>query len=153
MKTVIHIIDTTPIISELPDDWIECSVTGEYRPPEEYRSFGKDYQTRTNCTKSYEMTFDLNKEASDKTKEIKKSREYKLLEKKLCNTQENKNQGIPVSVMIDSLMELLKDNPSARLVMTQEGYYCYDKFADVYLPEKLNGYKDLYVIGHSSQNC
>jgi hypothetical protein len=65
---------------------------------------------------------------------------------------------ITVGEMIEALRALPAD---ARLVVTQDGYYCYSELARVCLPEAYTMESDeaevpegtvVYCIGHSSQN-
>jgi hypothetical protein len=59
---------------------------------------------------------------------------------------------INVADMIAALSALPAD---ARLVVTQTGYYCYDDFADCFLPRPAGDDNDgapLFAIGHSHQN-
>jgi hypothetical protein len=59
--------------------------------------------------------------------------------------------------MIDALSRLPAD---ARLVVTQSGYYCYDDFADIFVPRPVDANGDTcpdadavaYSIGHSHQS-
>jgi hypothetical protein len=64
---------------------------------------------------------------------------------------------VTVADMIAALSALPAD---ARLVVTQSGYYCYDDFADCYLPTPVDGAGDAcpadravaYSLGHSHQS-
>ncbi len=65
-------------------------------------------------------------------------------------------------ITVGEMMEALSALPSdARLVVTQDGYYCYSELARVGLPqaytiegdeEELPEGTVVYTIGHSSQN-
>ena len=59
-------------------------------------------------------------------------------------------------VTVADMMAALSALPAdARLVVTQTGYYCYDDFADCFLPRQTaydNDGAPLFVIGHSHQS-
>jgi len=65
--------------------------------------------------------------------------------------------SISVADMIAALSMLPSD---ARLVMTQSGYYCYDDFADIFMPVPVDAHGSTtdvnnavaYAIGHSHQS-
>jgi len=66
--------------------------------------------------------------------------------------------SISVADMIAALSRLPAD---ARLVVTHSGYYCYDSFADIYVPTPVDAVGDrvsdpadavAYSIGHSHQS-
>ena len=65
--------------------------------------------------------------------------------------------SISVADMIAALSRLPAD---ARLVVTHSGYYCYDDFADIYVPTPVDACGDTcppdvavaYSIGHSHQS-
>lgn len=64
---------------------------------------------------------------------------------------------ITVADMIAALSRLPAD---ARLVVTHSGYYCYDDFADIFLPRPVDAHGDVcdsadavaYSVGHSHQS-
>ena len=65
--------------------------------------------------------------------------------------------SISVADMIAALSALPDD---AHLVVTQSGYYCYDDFADIFVPRPVDANGDVcddadavaYSIGHSHQS-
>ena len=54
MKKVVNIIDLVPQIMEVSDDYMMCSVSGEYRPKSEFCDDSSN-KIRTNCLKTYKM--------------------------------------------------------------------------------------------------
>ena len=70
------------LIEEVPNNWRQCSVTGEFRPHEEFcNSEGK--LSRTNCTFSYLLPSKEWDAIEKEVDTIKKSQEYKILVKKI----------------------------------------------------------------------
>jgi GH18 family chitinase len=154
MKTVLNIkhIDGK-VISEIeivPDNYIQCSASGTYVHESEMQN-EQGRMDRTNSVATYNMPtneFQLTKAAMAAHK---CSREYQLLCKKLEERIEINENSVPVQDVIDMLLKLQQSNPSARIVITQGGYYADGRFATIYgEPEKVES--DVYSIGHSSQN-
>lgn len=145
---VVNIIDGNPLIQEVPDDWIRCLVSGEFRPQDEFVTDGR---WRTNCKRTYELpTVDMHN-LSAETKLVKNSEEFKKLQSFLQKEKAFEQNSISVKEMIKHLQSLPE---GSRLIMTQEGYYADGKFANIFVPEpkeQVNGVQ-YYTIGHSSQN-
>lgn len=118
MKTVVHIIDEKVVVSEVPDEWIRCSVTGEFRPFEEFCGDGKDYQTRTNCTRAYMMPLS----EWDYYKGVRKrlAPEIERIQDKLYHWCQEKSAGSSIDEMVAMLLELKDRNPNARIVFRDE---------------------------------
>ena len=59
-------------------------------------------------------------------------------------------------VTVADMMAALSALPAdARLVVTQTGYYCYDDFADCFMPRPVDNDNDgtpSFAIGHSHQS-
>ena len=147
---VVNIINHELVISDVGDDWIRCSVSGEFRPPEEYCRDGK--MVRTNCIRTYKLSgreYDLEKENSTK---LLSSTEFYAKQVIIRYEYENRNEGIAIHELIEILTDFAEKNPKARIVATQDGYYCEGLFADIHEPEAMKDYPDLYSISHSSQN-
>jgi len=151
MKTVLHIKDNTPVIEMVPDNWLQCSISFEYRPPEEFRNEGDQFQTRTNCTRTYKMRMAEMEALITSVREIISGDKYKSLANYFAEKNSYMGASISVQEMID---ELLKLNPSDRLLVTQDGYYAEGDLACVFEPElkKTIDSVNFYSIGHSSQN-
>ena len=68
---------------------------------------------------------------------------------------------IPDSISVADMIAALSALPAdARLVVTHSGYYCYDDFADIFIPRPVDAGGDVcdaaaavaYSIGHSHQS-
>ena len=156
MKTVLHIKDGKPLIEEVPSDWIECSISGEYRPAEEFRKEGEDSQSRTNCTRTYEMPYDEMQKEKTRKEDIKLSYEYKELKQKFEEIQKKKRFTSDLksnAMTVEDLISILQEyNPKALIVGTEEGHYSYGRFNPICITE-LEDYGQTYLsICHSSQN-
>ena len=114
MKTVIHVVDGKVVRQEVPDNWIQCSVLGEFRPPEEFRKEGEVYQSRTNCTRAYLMPQSEWKIHIAKLLELKP--EIARMEQKLRDEMFEKTAGVSVDELIAKLESVKKQNPNARIV-------------------------------------
>jgi hypothetical protein len=140
MKTVVHIVDSQVVAQDVPDDWIECSVLGEYRPPEEFRKPGETTQTRTNCTRAYEMPL----EEWEHHKKVKLSLQQEIKKKtnELWQEKQNSVAGVSIDAMIAMLSSLQETNPNARIVvrLTGESELCGPEVAQVH------GYKNVWEI-------
>ena len=138
MKTVIHIVDEKVVRQEVPDDWIQCSVLGEYRPPEEFRSEGELHQSRTNCTRAFLMPlkeWDHHKAVAEKLKKHLTAEIEKLHHEQLETTV-----GVSVDDMIARLMDIKQKNPNARIVVACDG--CIDN-PDV---RPMDGFRNVFVV-------
>ena len=149
MKTVIDINSFEHI--KVPEQWIACSVCGEYHSPASYRKKGEESQSRTNCESCYNMPYQEMKELGDFVAKRKKSELYRTSAKQLQIKIDYASNSISVEDMISALQQL---PAGSRLVITQEGYYAQGKFGDIFYPESegMVGDKLYFSIGHSSQN-
>ena len=150
---VLHIINKTPVIQEVPDDYLLCSISGEFRPRIEFCNSEGVY-CRTNCTGTYMMTCNEMSTLETEISAIKKSHKYGELLTLLCKEQVYYAGSISIDSIISDLLELKAKDPGARIVITQAGYYCEGVCADIYSPElvqKLNNI-NYYSIGNSTQN-
>lgn len=142
MKKVAHIVNGEAVISQVPDDWIECSVTGEYRPPEEFRKEGETHQTRTNCTRAYLMPVKEweGYEKLRKDPEIVKKLYFmnlQIKEEALRNFMDTQ-AGTSVEDLIAMLMQIQKQNPNARFVIGDN--------LDPIDYDRVSGSKNLYTL-------
>ena len=147
---VVNIVDGISRIMAVPDSYIQCSVSGEFRPPEEFQRDG--VQVRTNCIRTYNMSSDDMNVEQQAFLNIQKTADYKKLVKVLCDQNDALANSILVSTMIAWLRELVSQNPNARICMTQDGYYADGKFAQIHAPDVIDSTNNLYSIGHSYQN-
>lgn len=111
---VVHIIDGNVVCSEVPENWIMCSISGEYRPPEEFRNEGEVHQSRTNCTRTYLMPsskIEILRESVNKMKQRVCKMENDIRIAKI-----NETAGIPILEYIETLKKFALENPSARIV-------------------------------------
>lgn len=149
---VVNIRDMIPGIEEVPGDYIQCSVSGEYRPPSEFSSHG-NRQTRTNCTATYLMPNEKMRSTSELLGKLRTTRLYRDMVRSLEIDHEFFRDSISVQAMIDAMVELRDRDPEARLVISQSGYYCSGRCADIYTPELVHaGQINYFSIGHSSQH-
>lgn len=116
---VAHIIDEKVVVSEVPDNWIKCSVLGEFRPPEEYRNEGEDYQSRTNCTRAYMMPTSEWVHHKEVAKKLKPELDRAIA--KLGRELMEKTAGISVDSLIEMLLEIKAENPDARVAVCYDG--------------------------------
>jgi hypothetical protein len=153
MKKVIEIVDRKTLeIREVPDDYIHCSVSGEWHPPESFKEDFEPNQSRANCKWTYSsLSFDSMRTMKEETTKILASDNYRKLERSIRNERVAFDSSMPIQEMIEILQELQFIDPNARVAITQDGYYADGKFAWVYdEPEKVS--EHIYSIGHSSQN-
>lgn len=155
MKLIVNVIDLVPAIMEVPDDYIQCSVSGEYRPHSEFcDETGK--QDRTNCIGTYQLsTLEFN-ELRGKGITVMKGKIYRDLVNKLHKSVSYRDSSQSVDDVITMLMTLKEKEPNCRIVFTQEGYYADGRLASLYdTPEHaydlIDGTK-VFSIGHSCQN-
>ena len=150
MKKVVNIVEGICKIDSVPDDWVRCSVSGEYRPKEEY--FNSDgFISRTNCERTYCMPLEEMQKLSRVTKEITQSPLFCDLSKSIEKEESLKNYSISVLEFIEKLNDLPKDS---RLVVTQAGYYADGELAEIFFPQEyseVDGVK-YYEIGNSYQS-
>lgn len=149
MKTVIDICSFEHI--SVPENWIECSVCGEYHPPESYRKNDEEKQSRTNCVSCYNMPFQEMKDLEEFVAKRKKSELYRISVKQF----QTKINYISNSISVEDMIAALQQLPTgARLVVTQEGYYAQGKLGDIFTPqdEGIVGDQQYFSIGHSYQN-
>jgi hypothetical protein len=157
MMKIVNIIDSTPLIMEVPGDYIRCSISGEFRPRDEFCN-DAGVQTRTNCTSTYLSKYTDNAVLSARTADIMCSMPFKSLVKQLQRSRELEANSIHIADMIATLLDLQSKNPQTRLVITQSGYYAEGGLADIYVaPELINkgpacGDVDYYSLGDSTQN-
>ena len=150
---VLHLINKIPVIQEVPNNYILCSISGEYRPKEEYTSNGTE-QTRTNCTSTYLMSTEESKVLKLETEKIKLSNSYQNLRRELHNEQLLFNNSVSIDFLIEELQKIREVDKTAQIVITQDGHYADGICANIYSPQKLGTFNDCtyYHIGHSSQN-
>ncbi len=140
MKTVVHIVNEAVQVDSIPDDWIKCSVLGEFRPPEEFRGDGKDHQSRTNCTRAYLMPmkeWEYHKEVQKKlASEIARQSDI------LYTEQQEKTAGISIDELIATLQQFRQQHPSARIVVCDED----GDLSTVSTPQRVDGFKNVFYI-------
>lgn len=136
MQTVVHIVNGEVVRAEVPTDWILCSVSGEYRPPEEYCKQGEQHQSRTNCTRTYLMPSKDSALLSESVKKLGPA--LKKMKAELHHEMQEKKAGMPIADYITMLQEIAASNPNARIVCVDDGYI------DVPCVQLLDGYKNLY---------
>lgn len=146
---VVNIINGVPSISSVPENYIRCSVSGEFRAVSEFETNG--VRSRTNCERTYKMPTEDMQKLSAQTKKVQDSLEYRKLERELTAQVTFYNGSIAVKDLIAQLQEL-PDN--ARIVITQEGYYADGKLAEIHEPDIVRKTETelYYSIGHSAQN-
>lgn len=144
----------TPQIMEVPDDYIRCSISGELRPKSEFCN-DAGVQTRTNCVRTYFVPTARNAVQSVNTATLMAGPVFKKLQAQLVEEQALLANSQPIGDLIAALRKLQAQNPAARILMSQEGYYAEGRFADLY-PEPQHYAKSqgvcFYSLGHSSQN-
>jgi len=154
MKTVIHVVNEKITQEEVPDDYILCSISGEYRPKDEFCTDEK--MTRTNCYRTYIAKSEDNTALRAKVKVIQDSNEYRVKCNELRLKGELNFNSEYASEMIETLQCLIKEHgENVRVLMTQEGYYADGKYADLIPPEKVGVDIEgnaVFSIGHSTQN-
>lgn len=139
-KTVIHIVDKQVVRQEVPENWMPCSVTGEYLAPEEFRWDGESYQTRTNGLKAYNMPQAEWAEYAALCESLNDeiARQRKILQKEMFELK----GGTSVDDLIAQLQSVKAANPNARIVT--KGDYGWEGTGVSYTPE--DGYKNIYSI-------
>lgn len=135
-KTVVHIIEGQVTRAEVPNDWMLCSVFGEYRPPEEFRNEGQTEQSRTNCTRAYTMPYGELMLTAALTKKMQPA--VNKMTAALYHEKQDNGAGISVTDYIAMLQVFAATNPDARIVDMWDGEVCYPHL------EKVDGYKNLY---------
>lgn len=138
-----------PVIIEVPNNYIECSICGIYQERSSYTSNGV-YQTRTNCKSCYELPL-ADWSYLEESVQAKKN---SIMYKQLLQSLKEESCAISNSISVQEMIKALQELPSnTRLIIRQEGYYAEGNYADIYLP---GHYKDIgeysyYSIGISSQ--
>ena len=155
IKRIINLIDFDPIMMDVPSDWERCSVTGEFRPPEEFYNVGDNRKTRTNCTRSYMMSSEETRECKEKTRLVTASRKFANLTTALAHSINYNENSVSIDEMLSALQELKLRHPSARLIATQAGYYAEGNLAEVYTnfskPEETIGNTVYFELSNSTQ--
>lgn len=138
MKTqlVVHIVDGQVTRAEVPSDWILCSISGEYRPTEEFHNEGEDHQSRTNCTKTYLMTISEMELMRTQVKKLQPA--VDKMTAAVRHEMQDKNAGIAIADYIVMLQKFAADNPNARIVDMWDGEVSYPHLT------KVDGYNNLY---------
>lgn len=136
MKTVVHIVEGQVTRAEVPSEWILCSISGEYRPPEEFRNEGENHQSRTNCTKTYLMTISDTILMRALIKKLQPAVDE--MTAKVRHEMQDKNAGIAVADYIAMLQKFAADNPNARIVDMWDDEVSYPHLT------KVDGYNNLY---------
>ena len=116
-KLQLHIVNGQPVIEEIPVNWIMCSVSGEFRPPEEFMRDG--VQCRTNCYRTFMMPFEEMNALKEQTREIFLSSAYRFKYRELreiVEKQELLKSSISIQDMIAKLQEIAQAYPHARFV-------------------------------------
>lgn len=135
-KTVVHIVEGQVTRAEVPKDWNLCSISGEYRPPEEFRNEGEDHQSRTNCTKTYLMTISEMELMRTQVKKLQPA--VNKMTAALHHEMQDKTAGIAIADYIAMLQNFAADNPNARIVDMWDGEVSYPHLTQV------DGYNNLY---------
>lgn len=138
MKHVVHIVDGIVTRADVPDNWIQCSISGEYRPPEEFRREGEAHQSRTNCTRTYLMTMVDSAALAAQLKKLMPA--VAKMQTEVQRELLDKTAGISVAECIAMLQEIAASNPNARIVKIDDGYM------DPPCLEGVVGYNNLYSL-------
>jgi hypothetical protein len=154
MKSVINIIhqqdgSVTSEICQVPDDYIQCSVSGTWVPKSEMCDSDGN-MIRTNSLWTYNIPIGMNLIRAA-TIDHRMTQHYRALLVKFESTRQAQENSVPIQELIDGLLELQRVKPNARVCVTQEGYYAEGRYGWVNTdPEHV--YEEVYSIGHSSQN-
>lgn len=152
MKHVIGLTESgLPEVIQVPDDFIECSVSGEWHPPSSFRDANENHQSRTNCEWTYRLSSTSMANLKAATEKAKNSVAYRTLLNQLKKDREALESSIPIQQMIDDLLELQKEFPDARVCVTQDGYYADGQFGWIGIEPVKSNVANLFSIGHSSQ--
>lgn len=155
MKRVVNLINFEPVICDVDDSWLQCSVTGEFRPPSEFSSDGIN-QTRINCTRAYTMPMSEMVLSKKLKKTVMESAKYLSMSMQLSVARSLNENSILATDMIEILRGLIEfHGDNVRVCMTQEGYYAEGRFADIGEIHCLGADylgNDVVSIGHSAQN-
>ena len=136
IQLVVHIVEGQVTRAEVPSEWILCSISGEYRPPEEFRKEGEDHQSRTNCTKTYLMTISEMELMRTQVKKMQPA--VDKMTAAVRHEMQDKNAGIAIADYIVMLQKFAADNPNARIVDMWDGEVSYPHLT------KVDGYNNLY---------
>lgn len=146
-------------IENIPDDYLQCTVTGEWLDRKEFCNEGEANIVRTNCFRSYCMSSEEISRTKKHYKDITLGAEFRGLSQKVSQYINMRSNSISVKDMIEALSKL---NPDDLLIVTQEGYYADSGIASINTPVLVsemdnflnnNGTKErFFTIGHSVQN-
>jgi predicted phage-related endonuclease len=137
MTTVVHIVEGVVTRAEVPKDWILCSISGEYRPPEEFRNEGQVQQSRTNCTRTYLMSIGEMELLKAQVKRLQPAVAEMTAE--VQHEMQEKTAGMSIAEYIAVLQEFAINNPDARIVDLWDDEVCYPSINQV------EGYKNLFT--------
>ena len=155
MKSAINIIhqpdgSVTSEICQVPDDYIQCSVSGTWVPKSEMCDADGN-MIRTNSLWTYNTPMTEFNRAQAATIDHRMTTKYRALMVKFESIRQAQENSVPIQELIDSLLELQRVKPNARVCVTQDGYHADGRYGSVYTdPEHVH--EDVYSIGHSSQN-
>jgi len=135
---VAHIVNGEVVRGEVPLDWIKCSVSGEYRPHQEFRNEDQHYQSRTNCTRTYMMS-SAEMQALSKQTAAQQSK-VRYLEQQMYREAQDDVAGVSVADLIAELQRLQAANPNARIVVSEDGDWTST------IVDKVSGYNNLYTL-------
>jgi hypothetical protein len=141
---------------EVPTGYHECSVCGEYHPVEEFNNDNSKVRTRTNCSKCYNLKRDDFMKKIEETKNLKKSNKYNIIKNNIKRKNEQIQEEQYSSVLVEDLIESLKQLPKgSKVVIEQEGYYCEERYGEIYLNPKLDkkATQDIYIIGYGGSGA
>jgi hypothetical protein len=137
MTTVVHIVEGVVTRAEVPKDWILCSISGEYRPPEEFRNEGQVQQSRTNCTRTYLMSIGEMELLKAQMKKLQPA--LQKMSAEVRHEMQEKTAGMSIAEYIAVLQEFAASNPNARIVDQWDDEVCYPSIKQV------DGYKNLFT--------
>lgn len=158
---VVNIVDGTIKIDTIPTSWHRCVVSGEFRPPEEFRQTINDGIVSRSCicSAAEKLSKDDYFATWRRTAKITTSSEFISMTKIIDEEMELFVKSIPATELIKILQNLITlQGPTVRVCITQDGCYADSKFAQLSRSEIDLVGKDIddspvYSIGHSSQNA
>lgn len=125
---VLHIVDGKITVSVIPSHWLQCSVSGEFRPPDEFVS--AQGHRRTNCTRTYNLPRDEYDLEKLRTQQTFASAEYR----KIAAHRELMWSLKEYSVSVEDMIRCLQTLPAqSRLVFTNENNKLVPQFVDTSL--------------------
>ena len=161
MKKVVNVVGLMPdgsynsiLIQEVPNNWRQCSVSGEWRPLEDFGLTKHGYPSRNICDRVFNMNRDSYYRLYESFEKLKKSNDYKEKELLVEGDKNLTHNTMKVSELIELLNKL---NPDDLVCMTQSGDYAEGERAEIFAPKlifkKMDffGKTTIYSIGHSSQ--